>query len=124
MTLLILVLAALIILAGLALAVQPAMLLDYLRAYQQTVRLHFFAVVVRALLGVALINQATLSKFPLIISLFGWLSLIAALVFALMGRERFQRFISWGLQTVAPFARVSGVLAVVFGGFLLYAFMA
>jgi len=58
--------------------------------YSRITSLHIIAVLVRGVIGVALLSCATTSKFPVIFQVIGWAS------------------------------RMSGVLALLFGGFLFY----
>jgi hypothetical protein len=80
----------------------------------------FSAVLVRLLLGLALIFAAAGSKFPLTFTVIGGVSLVAAFVIGFAGRERMSKL-------VAVFERLSGWLVrlwlsfgIAFGGFLVY----
>jgi hypothetical protein len=53
----------------------------------------------------------------------GWLSIVAAIFLAVMGRRNFNRLMSWALSLSKPFGRVGGVLAVALGAFLIYSFV-
>jgi len=85
--------------------------------------MHFLAVTVRLIIGALLIAQASLSKFPLVIEILGWLSIVASMTFAVMGRHNFKRLMSWALSLLKPFGRVGGAFAAIFGAFLIYAFI-
>ncbi len=85
--------------------------------------LHILAVVVRVGLGVLLIYQSNVCKFPFVIEIIGWLSIIAAIFLSVMGRRNFKRLMSWALSFVKAFGRVGGALAAAFGSFLIYAFV-
>ncbi|MCP4341174.1 MAG: hypothetical protein GY799_20390 [Desulfobulbaceae bacterium] len=123
MTLLILIFAALILLAGLIIIIKPETVFGFLLDNQAKLELQITAVVLRLGLGILLIVQAGFSKFPLIIEIFGWLSIVAAIVLTLIGRQIFNRFISWALSFSKPFGRVGGFLAGALGAFLFYAFV-
>ena len=73
-------------------------------------------------LGALLIYQSNISKFPFVIEVIGWLSIVAAIFLAVMGRLNFNRLMSWALSLSKPFGRVGGILAVAFGTFLICAF--
>jgi hypothetical protein len=78
------------------------------------------AVAVRLLLGSALIIAAPASRFPLIFQILGWVAIAAAVVLALMGRDRLRRFVSW-FERISPLMmRVWLVFGLAFGGFLIY----
>jgi hypothetical protein len=78
------------------------------------------AVAVRLLLGSALIIAAPGSRFPLIFQILGWIAIAAAVVLALMGRDRLSRFVSW-FERISPLmTRVWLLFGLAFGGFLIY----
>lgn len=78
------------------------------------------AVAVRLLLGLALIIAAPVSRFPLIFQILGWIAIVAAVVLALMGRDRLRKFVSW-FERISPLlTRVWLVFGFAFGGFLIY----
>ena len=123
MTVLIIIFGSLTLLAGVVIVIKPEVIFGYLRSNMDKLVVHILAVVVRLIIGALLIHQSDLSKYPLVIELLGWLSIVAALSLAVMGRHNFHRLMSWALKFVKPFGRVGGVFAAAFGGFLIYAFV-
>ncbi len=123
MTLLIIIFGALTLLAGIVIVINPKVIFDFLRNNLDKLVLHFLAVVIRLVLGALLIYQSNMSKFPFVIEVVGWLSIVAAIFLAVMGRRNFNRLMSWALSLPKPFGRVGGILAVAFGAFLIYAFV-
>ena len=123
MTLLIIIFGALTLLAGIVIVINPEVIFGFLRNNLDKLVLHILAVVVRLVLGALLIYQSNISKFPFVIEIIGWLSIVAAIFLAVMGRRNFNRLMSWALSLSKPFGRVGGVLAVAFGAFLIYAFV-
>jgi hypothetical protein len=123
MTKLIIIFGALTLLAGVVILINPEIIFGYLRRNLDKLAIHILAVVVRLIIGALLIHQSELSKYPLVIEMLGWLSIIAALSLAVMGRHNFHRLMSWALNVLKPFGRVGGVFAAAFGGFLIYAFV-
>jgi hypothetical protein len=92
---LIIIFGALTLLAGVVILINPEVIFGYLR-----------------------------SNFDkAVIEILGWLSIVAALSLAAMGRHNFHRLMSWALIILKPYGRVGGVFAAVFGGFLIYAFV-
>ena len=122
-TLFILFFAVLTLLAGMIILLDPEIIFAYLRKNIHRLSLHITAVTVRLVIGVLLISQSEVSRFPFVIEVLGWLSIAAALTFALMGRRNFNRLMAWALSILKPYGRVGGVFAAAFGGFLLYAFI-
>lgn len=123
MTALIIIFGALTLLAGVVIVINPEAIFGYLRSNYDKLAIHILAVVVRLIIGTLLISQSGLSNYPLVIEILGWLSIVAALSLAVMGRHNFLRLMSWALNVLKPFGRVGGVFAAAFGGFLIYAFV-
>lgn len=119
----ILVFAALTLLAGIVIVFNPEAIFGFLRGNLDQPALQVMAVVVRLILGVLLLTQAGLSKFPLIIELLGWLSIVAAVILAVVGRKNFKRLMGWAMNSMMPYARIGGLFAAAFGAFLIYAFV-
>jgi hypothetical protein len=110
-------------LAGIVIIINPEPIFGFLRKNKDKLEIHILAVVVRLVLGVLLITQSNVSKFPFVIEIIGWLSIVAALSLGLMGRRNFNRLMSWALSLVKLVGRLGGVLAAAFGAFLIYAFI-
>jgi hypothetical protein len=120
---LIIMFGILTLLAGIVIVINPEIIFGFLRNNIDKPELHILAVAVRIVLGVILIYQSGISKFPLLIEIIGWLSIVAAIILFVMGRSNFSRLMSWALSFVKTSGRVGGFLAVVFGAFLIYAFV-
>ena len=123
MTVLIIIFGALTLLAGIVIVINPEVIFGFLRNNLDKLVLHILAVVVRLVLGALLIYQSNISEFPFVIEVIGWLSIVAAIFLAVMGRRNFNRLMSWALSLSKPFGRVGGIIAVAFGTFLIYAFV-
>ena len=123
MTVLIIIFGALTLLAGIVIVINPEVIFGFLRNNLDKLILHILAVVVRLVIGVLLIHQSNVSKFPFVIEIIGWLSIVAAIFFAVIGRNNFNRLLSRALSLAKPVGRVGGILAVCFGAFLIYAFI-
>lgn len=123
MTLLIILFGILIIIAGAWLLIDPKMIMGFLASQHEQLWIHCIAVVTRIVLGMALIMQSSVSRFPTIIEILGWLAIIAAIVLAVIGRGHFKRLMNWLLTGLKPYARFGGLISTVFGGFLIYAFI-
>lgn len=78
------------------------------------------AVVLRLLLGAALVIAAPHSHFPLIFEILGWFAIVAAVVLLFLGRARLRKFIAWFQHMPRPLIRVWLLCGVVFGAFLAY----
>jgi len=81
----------------------------------------YFAVLVRLVLGLALILFAPASLFPLVFLILGWVAIAAGVIAAFLGRDRLRRFVNWWVERFSPPAvRVWVLFALAFGGFLIY----
>ena len=123
MTTLIILFGALTLLAGIIIIINPENIFGLFNKHTEKLEMQILAIMVRLVLGVLLIYQSGASKYPLVIEIIGWLSIVAAIFFAVIGRNNFKRLMSWALSLAKPFGRVGGVVAVCFGAFLIYAFV-
>ena len=123
MTLFIIIFGALTCLAGIVIVVNPEIVFGFLRKNSAKIELHIVAVTIRLVLGAFLIYQSGTSKYPFVIEIIGWLSIVAAVFFAVIGRNNFCRLMAWALSQVKTLGRVGGVFASAFGAFLIYAFI-
>ena len=81
----------------------------------------YFAVIVRLMLGVALIVAAPESLFPMAFLIVGWIAIVAAAAAAFIGRERLRRIMDWFLERFTPsIIRLWLLIGMAFGGFLIY----
>ncbi len=81
----------------------------------------YFAVIVRLILGAALIITASGSRFPLVFLIVGWVAIVAGLAAVFIGRERLRRFTNWWFERLSPPSiRLWVLFAMAFGGFLIY----
>ncbi len=80
----------------------------------------YLAVIVRLLLGLALVIAAPYSRFPLVFQALGWIAIVAAVALAFMGRERLRRLVAWFERFSPAIIRLWLLFGVAFGGFLIY----
>ena len=114
---------ALIAVTGITLLSQPGPVIKILRRNSENIALQYVAIGLRLLLGILLIMFSEGSKFPLVIAVFGWLSLVAAIGLAVIGRDKFIRLMRWALSLADAWGRVAGAAAALLGIFLIYAFV-
>ena len=122
MKLIIKLLGLLIVLIGISLLINPEIIFGWVEDNMENPSLYIFAIVVRLVFGVLFILAAKKSKYSGVIRFFGYLFIIAAIVFIFVGQESFQDFITSLIPDIKLFAPVSGLLSIAFGGFLIYAF--
>ena len=81
----------------------------------------YVAVIVRLVLGSALIIVAPASLFPIVFQALGVIAILAAIALVLMGRERIRRFVAWWSErSSVPIVRLWLLFGMAFGGFLIY----
>ena len=122
MKLIIKLFAILMLLSGISLIFAPEIIIGWIENNIGSTTMYLSAIVVRLIIGLLFIITGKESKYPSVIKFFGYLFVIAALIFIFIGQETFQDFIASLIPDVIPFAPVSGLLSIVFGGFLIYAF--
>ena len=108
-------------LGGVVLIIRPEFIFSILTKYGDSLSLQIFAVIVRILFGVALVIGASESKYPIVLQIFGWLLISAALVIGGIGRERFKKVVKWSVKLPTSIYRLASVLSILFGCFLIYA---
>jgi len=79
-----------------------------------------FAVVVRLIMGAALILAAETTRYPLFFELFGYLVIAAAIGIVLLGRNRVDRIIDYWQRKSTSLLRSWLVLGVALGAFFVY----
>ena len=117
----IIIFAAATIIAGIIIVINPETIFGLLRRKLDAIGLHIIAVFMRVILGIALIVYAIKSRYPTAILIIGCISIVAASVLGIMGRTNFKRLMSWALGVAPIFGRIGGLLAILFGGFLIHA---
>lgn len=117
----ILIFGVVIVLAGAVILFNPGGFAVFFRRHLDSVALQVIAVVVRLILGVALISYGAESKFPITLVVIGCISLAAALTLGVIGRARFKSLMNWAIDLTLSYGRFGGLLALLFGGFLIYA---
>lgn len=123
MSFIIIFFGALTALAGMVIIISPDTVFGLFRKNVDNLFMHIIAVLVRLIIGVVLILQADVSRFPLVMEIIGWMSIAAAVLFTVIGRRNFGRIINWGLSMENKIGQLGGVAAICFGAFLVYAFI-
>ena len=117
----VLLFGVLILLGSVTLIVNPKYILGIFANYGDTPGLHIFAIIVRIILGIALVIAAADSKYPITLQILGWLTLIVVFVLSAMGRERFKSLIKWSLGINPSIQRMMGFFGILFGSLLFHA---
>jgi len=83
----------------------------------------WFAAGIRLVLGLALWFAAPVSRAPMLLQVLGVIALVAAIVLPLMGVTRFKALIDWWTKLSPTAMRLNCLLAVAFGGVILWALL-
>ena len=122
MSIFIIMFSLFLLLAGIVLIVKPELLFTLLNNNSEKLEIYGGAILTRLILGALLIYFSGASRYPLTILTIGWLSIIAAAVFALIGWNKFKVLMNWVLFRAKPLSPVAGVISISFGAFLFHAF--
>ncbi|NNJ89572.1 MAG: hypothetical protein HKP53_09230 [Eudoraea sp.] len=112
----------LMILAGIVLLINSGIIIGFIEKNMENTPLYIFAIVVRIVLGILFIAAAGRSRYPGVIKILGYFFVIAAFILIFMKQDGFQHFTASLIPSVKPWAPLAGLLAIAFGGFLVYAF--
>jgi hypothetical protein len=102
-------------------AVKPETFTAFLLRHAGSLWMHLLAAGVRIVMGIALILYADWSRFPLALEILGWIAVTAGVVLGFTPPSRFESLVRWAFNRLGKYARAAAVLAVLFGGFLIYA---
>ena len=98
----------------------PSVLLDFVRSLQTT-NAHYIVAAVRLIFGVILLSVASVSRTPKILRVLGAFIIIAGVITPFLGVERHRAILDWYSSQGSLFTRAWGIVAVVFGVFIVYA---
>ena len=108
------------IVAGIILFIDDNIVLGYIESNMESSWLYFFAIVMRLILGAALLKTAKMSRHPLAFMVIGGIALAAALIFLVIGHEQFQQMMATLVPYFEDTGKWSGLVALAFGAFLIY----
>jgi len=123
MKLILQLLGLLIIIMGISLLIKPELFYRFLESNLDNSTFYFAAIIGRFLFGLLLMLAAKVSKYPIAIKLFGLLSIIAAISFFIIGPVGFQDFLSSLIPFYKPYGPMMGLIGIIFGGFIIHAFL-
>jgi len=122
MKLIIKLLGILIILFGILIFMKPEIFFDWIEDNKGNISFYILAIATRLIFGFLLLIAAKDSKYPNAIKIFGYIVLIAAIVFIFIGHTGFQDFLSSTIPFAKSAGSVLGLFGTALGGFLIYAF--
>lgn len=110
-----------LIVAGIILFIDDTIFLDYIESNRESSWTYFFAIVMRIIMGAALLKTASKSRHPLAFLVIGGIALAAALIFLAIGHEQFQQMMANLLPYFETTGKWTGIVVFLFGAFLIYA---
>ena len=119
MKLFIVLIGALICLAGLVILIAPEKFKSVMNNWTGQPRF-LFAVIVRIVFGAILLAEAANLKYPLAMQIIGGISIVAAIAILLIGQDRLDRFIAYWMRLSDKLLRFWSLFALAFGAFLIY----
>lgn len=112
----------LIIFAGISLLVKSEIIVGWIENNMLSTWLYIAAILVRLALGIMFLVVAKESLYPGVIRIFAYLFILAAIILFFIGHSNFQDLIGSIILLVNPYAPFVGLLAIIFGIFLVYVF--
>ncbi len=97
-------------------------IVHWIRGHMTESWFYYTAIVGRFGFGIMMILAAEASRFPQVIKVLGYVTVVAALVFLFVGQTDFTIFIDSLLDQADVFGGVSGLMSILAGGLLIYAF--
>ena len=98
----------------------PERLMRYVQTEWDKPRTMYVAVVVRLILGAALIYAAPASRFPGVFTALGGIAIVAAIAVPIAGRKRIGALLEWFAENPRLFVRLWLLFGFLFCGFLVY----
>jgi len=111
------------LISGISFFIWPEMVFDWLTNNSENASSYIFAIFFRLILGFLLIIAARESKYPSVIKYLGYLIILVAIILVAIGQDGFQNLVNSVIPNIKPYAPVSGLFAIAFGGFFLYSFL-
>jgi hypothetical protein len=109
---------AIVVIGALGLT-SPDALTVFVRRWQTPLGI-WMAAAFRVTFGVALWLAAPSSRFPALLTFFGAISALSGIALPLLGLTRLESIVSWWANRSAVFKRLWAIVALLFGGFLLW----
>jgi len=101
----------------------PDALMAFVRRWQTPLGI-WIAAAFRVTFGVVFWLAAPSSRVPVLLKILGAVSVLSGVALPLLGLSRFEAIVSWWAGRSAVFKRMWAVVALAFGGFLLWAVIA
>jgi hypothetical protein len=106
---------------SLLMVIRPTVVVEMVRQSASVTFLYVFAIAIRLGFGFALILYAHQSKFPLTLQIIGSILFASGVILGVISRDRFGRLVTWSIDRFSKYVRPAALIALVFGGFLIYA---
>ena len=108
------------VLFGVGVGVLPGVLRDFVQSVQ-TPKVLYGAVAARIVIGAVFIFASSTCSWPLAIGTIGVVILVAGFAGLFIGMQRIEALVAWFLKFSDNVLRAWAVIAMIFGGFIVYA---
>ncbi len=115
-------LGLLIVLIGVWVLINPNIFFGYIENNWDSLSFYRLAIATRIILGILFIVAAKDSKYPTVIKIIGFVFILAAVIFILIGHNGFQDFASSMTPFAKPITLGAGLVGLLLGGLLIYTF--
>ena len=115
-------LATLILIFGFSMLIKPEIIFRWMEGNMENRSLYLAAIVFRLVLGTVFIVAAKKSEYPAVIKFIGYVAIMAAVAFLLMGFGNFRHLLVNVTSLFRPYAVIIGLIGMTLGLFLIYAF--
>ena len=123
MNLVIILFGVFYLLAGIVILINQEIIFGFVLKNIDNPILQIISVLIRFVLGALLILESDISRFPIIIEVIGWTSIISALILSIIGRRYYNSLMTWLLSLSKVFKRIGGIFSITLGMFLIYSFV-
>lgn len=108
---------------GISLLIYPEFIIGGIEKNLGNTSLYISAIGVRLVIGVLFILAAKGSRYPRTFKILGFVFILASIILLFIGQGGFQHLITSLIPQVKPYAPISGILSMAFGGFVIFAFL-
>jgi len=112
----------LLIFVGIAFLINAELVYNWAEEHIGNKTAYISIIVGRLVIGILLILAAKESRYPGVIKFIGYLAIMAALLLIVLGHNGFQDLITSLIPKFRPYAPISGLMGLAFGGLFIYAF--
>ena len=123
MDVIVVAIACLIVLAGVFIVLQGLSFSRFVIQHKDNRWFYLSAILGRLVVGGLLLLSASESKFPSTIDIIGFIVIVTGIGLSIIGHDRFKQLVGVLFERFVHLTNFAGVLAIIFGAFLAYAYI-